>query len=248
MKFFKDKKIFTLLEALNKEGGAEKYWQSERFKFNDGDFVVDNSIPNLIENLILVKGNNKSDDDYKNAIAIYEALPGLSYAQASDTRLWTYLTHGPFFDYVQYRYPLKVNSSHNERALYVQRHWFINPINWYNFIRSNAISRLWWMVALSIDPVVEDKYHLTKELFSMQDYSSHLLTYPLGRSINFRHAVLEFISIRPALFANAKEAKVRFIMRTVSLEAGRMIVGMLSKDEIVGRLLSLESKIATIAD
>src|SRR4051812_9999840 len=34
-----------------------------------------------------------ASDDLENAIAIYEAYPNLNETQASDSRLWVYLTH-----------------------------------------------------------------------------------------------------------------------------------------------------------
>ena len=249
MKFFKVQTVAECIKDLNREGGAEKYWSQEPFSFKEDQFITDDTVNSAAEKIKLEIGGNKAGDDYANAIKIYEALPGLTYSQASSPLIWTYLTHVPFFNYVQRRYPIeRAGDSHIARAIYVQRHWFINPINWHNIIRNNAISRLWWMVALSIVHEEADKYLLTKELFSMQDYTAHLMTYPLGRSIDIRHGLLKFVASNPNLFVKYKEAKIRFIMRSLNLEAGGKIVTFLTKAEIIDKLMSMQTQIASIVD
>ena len=66
------------------------------------DVVIESTIKADLEKLKLkYRGTGESaSNDLENAIALYEALPDLTETQASDPRLWTYLTHVTLRDYV----------------------------------------------------------------------------------------------------------------------------------------------------
>src|SRR5258708_31900106 len=53
-------------------------------------------------------------------------------------------------------------------------------------LMNNDISRLWWVVFLTKIKNAKDPYVLTKEVFSMLDYTTHLLPGTQGRNETIR--------------------------------------------------------------
>ncbi len=162
-------------------------------KFNhESDNVIQNKnikIPDKI-NLKMPKGGEKYD--FENARIIYDAYKDLDRTQASDARMWTYLTHVTFWSYMQKRtsienYHKKLDNHAdklNEKKTHILEHWFLNGLSPKTLLRNN-ISLLWWGAYLTYDENRKDPYELTKELFSMLDYTRHLLSGVQGRNNNF---------------------------------------------------------------
>ena len=78
----------------------------------------------------------------ENAKVVYQMLPNLAPANASDERLWVTLTWGAFFDYTSKRWKA---TGDDEDALITnyKNHWFggSTRAGW----RDQSISRLWWV-------------------------------------------------------------------------------------------------------
>lgn len=75
--------------------------------------------------------------------AIYAALKNLTPQQATDERLWTYLTHFVFWDYARARWPLSSKKKEEDKIQHIKSHYFMGGLR--GMVRDNAISRLWWM-------------------------------------------------------------------------------------------------------
>ena len=72
----------------------------------------------------------------------YRALKNLTPQQATDPRLWVYLTHFVFWDYARHRWPVDVEKK--DAVNRIQSHYHLND-SVRSMVRDNAISRLWWM-------------------------------------------------------------------------------------------------------
>jgi len=88
----------------------------------------------------------KKEDILKNEVSrcvkIYEALSNLTPQQATDERVWTYLTHFVFWDYARARWaPLPKKQEKKMQS--IKSHFFLTGVR--GMVRDNAISRLWWM-------------------------------------------------------------------------------------------------------
>lgn len=140
-----------------------------------------------------------ADDDAENAEKIFKYLK-ISPVQASDPRLWTYLTHVTFCKYVKERWPIEVNDKDKEQK--VNERWLATR-NSRSFER-NAIARLWWAAYATVAPWEKDEYFkdlpeqndrfvYTKVIFTKQDIVSNLLDRRFGRSPRIMITVLEFI-------------------------------------------------------
>ena len=132
------------------------------------------------------------DNDLESAIALYEAFKNLTPLAASKVELWTYLSHVDLFSYMQKRFPKVTDGTADVK--YIQERWFRNS---QGIIRS-SLSGLWWSVYCSIDDSREDKYELTRMLFSNNSIRTHYF----GRSTIFRLreamiGILEFLVENP---------------------------------------------------
>jgi len=141
--------------------------------------------------------------DAENAIELYQSLQPLdgdgrrplTAVEASDRRLWAYMTHGPYLDYCRERYP-KLG---NESANYIRDHWFFGR----GRLRRNAISRLWWAAHLTVcpwqaDPELEilnrgDQFYYTRVLTKVQDIYQGIIERDFGRSLKVRILLLDVL-------------------------------------------------------
>lgn len=199
-------------------------------EFNiDSKYIREN--PDIeIPKIELILPDKNDTHDFENSKILFEALKNLNPTQATDYRIWTYMTHKDFWSYMRKRSPVE-SQPLGARTDYILTHWFIDKINSRDLMRNN-ISSLWWCAYLTYDSSREDPYELTKEVFSMLDYTRHLLPGRQGRSMNFTHALLEFVIENQELFTTYKAEKVRFLMRRSNFIAGYRLILNLSKEEI----------------
>ena len=182
-------------------------------------------------------------DDLGNAIALYEAFPELSETQASDARLWTYLTHVSLREYVMARWPLSGSCEQAKQdeqlkqttSNYILSHWFATGGN-DRSLRRNAAARLWWAVHLTRAPwerdsdffgdlKSEDHYRFTRVLFSTQDVYQQVLERGLGRDNRILITVLEFIDEHGGI----KRDEIRDFMKELNLAMSVRSFSMLDR-------------------
>lgn len=196
-------------------------------------------IPSL-ENVKLEYTSNELRDNFENGKKIYEALK-ITPVQASDERLWVFLTHNTFKEYMQ-----KLRPIDDKNGRYIQEHYFVPNLG--GLLR-NDISLLWWLFHFTVQQDnPKDKYALTKELFSMRDYMRTLFGGLIGRALGVRHGVLEFVSNNGPLFQDEKQDKVRFIIKMLNQKAGPTLISFLSKKEVAELLQNNIRKIEAISN
>lgn len=176
------------------------------------------------------KGEGESaSNDLDNAIAIYEAYPDLTEVQASDPRLWTYLTHVTLREYVLARWPMVgsceqiIQDEEKTSAInFVLSHWFSSGND--RKLRRNAVARLWWAVRLTRAPWEQDPeyfkdlaggdpYRFTRVLLSTQDIYQQVLERALGRDSRLFISVLEFLEEGGKM----KREQIRDFMKELNL-------------------------------
>ncbi len=228
LKLFKSSYIRRLIDNLSDQD-IRKTYLGKSFKFDD-DAVLENKLIEIPDSIKLVLPKKGINYEFENSKTIFEALKNLTPAQASDVRIWTYFSHVGFWDYMRERSLLK-GQPEDKRKDYILQHWFIEPLNAKNLLRQN-ISLLWWGAYMTYDKEKKDPYELTKELFSMLDYTRTLLPSTQGRIRKFVQAFLEFVTEKKDIFSRHKESRVRFLMRKANQVGGYKIFSDLSKEEI----------------
>jgi len=218
----------------------------------DVDYPVDAFIESTIkadpEKLKLkYRGAGESaSNDIDNAIALYEAFPGLTETQASDPRLWTYLTHVTLRDYVFARWPLEGSCEQMKGdtkkqatvADFIMSHWFASGGN-DRLLRRNAAARLWWPVHLTYAPWQrepgffadlkgDDPYRFTKVLLSMESIYAEVLERGLGRDNRILITVLEFLEANEGI----KRDQLRNFMKELNLFLSVKNLSLLARKEM----------------
>lgn len=225
------------------------------------DAVMESPIKVVPEKLELkYKGEGESvTNDLENAIALYEAFPDLNETQASDIRLWTYLTHVSLRDYVRRRWPLagtadlamKDKKTKEASISYILSHWFAAGGN-DRSLRRNAAARLWWAVRLTRAPWEKDEffsdlkkasdpYRFTRTLFSTQDVYQQVLERGLGRDNRILITVLEFIDEN----SDIKREQIRDFMKELNLALSVRNFSLLTREEMKAAIFELGKEAIT---
>lgn len=199
-----------------------------------------------------------SDNDINAAIAIYESFPGLNEVQASDPRLWIYMTHVSLREYVLVRWSIGENceqvlgdSTKKESAINnIYSHWFATGGN-DRSLRRNAISRLWWAVRLTrapwktdpefFDDLCEEKdeYRFTRVLLSTQDIYQQVLERSLGRDNHILITILDFFEQNK----NITREQIRDFMKELNLSLSVKNFAVLERRELRKEIFALGNEV-----
>lgn len=209
----------------------EKFPWEEKFpKGSTGIFLPENfdlRIPDDKRNLF----------DLENSISLYENLAGMDETKASDPRVWTYLSHVIFWNYMRKRWPIE--GMGNPIGRIIDR-YHMKYLKLESLVR-NGISRLWWYTHLTIDDTKNDKYEKTRILLSKADISVGILERSFGSNNNIRMALLEFLSKNPEV--SEKEDTWRNLFIQVNILGGVKNLPFLSSDEIGNNLLKIKNEV-----
>ena len=129
-------------------------------------------------------GNGKRDSE--NVRLVHTWLAHLTPVQASDARLWTYLTHSVYATYTAARWPIAADTEVVSR---IRERYFVEGESLASITR-NSIARLWWFGHLTFDATRPDHYELADVLLSLQDIQVAFLERTIGRSRRILHTAL----------------------------------------------------------
>lgn len=195
--------------------------------------------------------------DLDNAIVLYEYYRNLDETQASDPRLWVYLSHVEFRKYTLVRWGLDgtlkelEDSAEKTKAInYLLEHWFISGND--RDLRRHAVARLWWAAHLTrapweSDPEFfgdlknDDPYYYTRVLLSTQDIYQQVLERAMGRSNHILISVLDYLGKNPK-FAQSRES-VRALMKELNLAYGTKKIITLDRPSLAALIEKVASEI-----
>lgn len=158
-------KLFEIYKEYKAKGDHSTF--IKRLSLGDFDEILtleENLFPNPKVNELCKIFKASPNDDYDNAIKLYESIDIEYLEEVSDPRLWSYLCLVVYKQYIIDRYDLlKKNPGVIEKRLF-----YLNSSA--NKNATNAISRLWWAVHLTkVDDHPSDIYYYTKIIFSNTD-------------------------------------------------------------------------------
>lgn len=236
---FKEKYVQKLKNDLSVE-----FYKSNEFVFDKKQILM---LPNVEQTEGLVdKLLQNVNDDCGNAIQIYEAFQKLEPIQASDERLWVYLSHVDLYSYMVKRWNAVHDNTAKDGKEYILEHWFLSSSAQSSLVR-HALAGLWWSVYLSVDETKTDKYELTKILFRQLDFPTRTLgTYKLGRHKEAVIGILEFIKEKDTLFKNKFEDKTRFITKHLNVVGGVKPISYYDRNFFKSELEKVSTEISGI--
>jgi len=180
--------------------------------YTNDEYTIDDSMVKSLAGIYQPTGlleKMDAGDEFKSAIALYDAYKDLSPLMASNEAFWTYLAHAELFSYVKTRWP-NVSSDRFDSVNYIKRHWFVSA-----GLHRHSLAGLWWFVRQTIDDLNSDKYHLTKIILGPQteDLRANLGSSTLFRSKSFTHGVLSFLEEHPKVMNNNFTMRNRYIVQ-----------------------------------
>ncbi len=131
--------------------------------------------PELADKLT-INEKSPSESDASNALVVHRALQSLTPHQASIERMWVYLCHFDYPQYVSKRWLSRRPDSEKDAVRQVDNHFFAQGNR--ALIRDNGLSRLWWLgnIAHKIEP--DNPQEFLDILLYRQDVRSALIERP----------------------------------------------------------------------
>ncbi|MEX0981053.1 MAG: DUF6339 family protein [Bacteroidales bacterium] len=238
---FREKYVNELIKDIESGVSLENY-RSNIFIYNKREVLM---MPNIAKTPNLFNKINP-DNDFETAVHIFEAFPNLEPIQASDERLWTYLSHVDLYPYMIKRWDAVHNRTAKDSTAYILEHWFLTSTSQAGLLR-HALSGLWWAVYLSVDNCRRDKYELTEILFRQLDFPTRTLgAYKLGRHKEAVIGILEFMHENEDLFNRNLQSKTRFITKHLNLLGGIKPISYYDRTFFKSELLKISDNIESL--
>lgn len=190
------------------------------------------------DEVALIPPQGSSDlKDLENTKILFSAFSNLTPAQASDKRLWTYLTHITFWDYMRRRWPIEGLENPVNR---IRDRYFMKTTSLESLTR-NGISRLWWYGYLTHDAIRSNPWELTEVLLSRADLTVGITERAIGCNRQLRTAVLEFLAANPQVVTN--EDSTRDLLKKLNLAGGTRNLPFLEIEELKMLLGSISESV-----
>ncbi len=187
----------------------------------------------MVPDVDLSIGDSKKD--YGNAVKLYEAFKNqLNPVQASDLRLWAYLAHYTYWDYMRTRWAIDVASEEDEddagKSKIVSRigsRYFFKASKGKAFVRQ-GIARLYWSAYLTYDEENKNNpYEMTEYFLSKQDIFTVSTERSLARCKTLLLAALKVLKEHGEL----KRTEIRNYFLNLNQMGGVVIFDSLSKED-----------------
>lgn len=139
----------------------------------------------------LIAENGECLPDAECSKRVFQWLSTLTPVQAADERLWVYLSHVTYAEYMHERWKTGLNRAEKQADVVIDR-WFFKGEG-YRTKMHNGISRLWWFGHVTYDATRPNPFELTDTLLSLQDIQTAFLERSLGLCRPLVRIVLEVI-------------------------------------------------------
>lgn len=210
----------------SKEKWVDSYFEEKginNYFFNTGIAVPD---------VELIIGDSKTDGE--NAIRIFEAFKGsLNSVQASDLRLWAFLAHSVYWDYMRERWAIDIafeddvdDTGKDKMVSRVGSRYFYESSKGKAFVRQ-GIARLYWSAYLTYDESNTDNpYELTEYFLSKQDIFAVSTERSLARNKDLLLAALKVLKE----YGDLKRNVIRQYFLYLNQAGGIIVLDSLSRD------------------
>lgn len=253
--FLKQKSLDMLQEDIhnnlekyqNEEEWVEQYFLSKdrpKYYFDTGIVVPD-------YNLIL----GGPDTDFQNAKIIYDAFSGkINSVQASDLRLWAYMSHVQHWDYMCSRWKIDIPDQEDEETETFEKsptdkaidrigsRYFFKASKGKAFVRQ-GIARLYWSAYLTYEPENENgnPYEYTEFFFSKQDIFTSITERSYARNKVLTLAALKELKSHPDL----TREEIRLFLAKLNQSGAITVLDYLDKEQAEKLCKNVMSEINT---
>ena len=209
------------------EKWIDQYFEEKGF----GSYYFSSGI--MVPDVELTVGDSKTD--FENAVKIFEAFKGqLNPVQASDLRLWSFLAHNTYWDYMRKRWAIDIASEEDEddsgKDKIVSRigsRYFFKASKGKAFVRQ-GIARLYWSAFLTYDEDnKENPYEMTEYFLSKQDIFTVSTERSLARYKTLLLAALKVLKEQGDL----KRSQIRSYFLNLNQAGGVVVFDSLSQQD-----------------
>ena len=184
--------------------------------------------------------------DLENTKTLYTALRHLTPLQASDERLWAYLTHVTYWDYMRKRWPVEQYKDKRVAENLQERYFFMSDRP--RALIRNGMARLWWYGYTTYDEQRDDPFELTGVLLKNLDVTQSILERAFSRNRLVTHAVLSVLLQREKDGAPFYERdSVRDLAKYLVQVGGVTIIDALSFTELRDVVMRKVDELAAVA-
>ena len=172
---------------------------------------------------------NRAD---RQALDFYRALDGMTANEATDGRMWTWMTHFPLHPYSVGRWRQQGNLTNH-----VGTHWFVG--NESDALRqNNTASRTWWIAHTAIVAAKASAGAFTEEQ-AIEHLANNPRHYHNMMDSNFSRHPMLCAELLLALMTQAqgiKSASTDEIWKRMNLAAGTLLLDAMPRDQIRERI------------
>ncbi|MFM9281360.1 DUF6339 family protein [Paenibacillus jiagnxiensis] len=193
---------------------------------------------------VYTDGRRPEHFDLENVRTLYGALKHLTPAEASNERLWAYLTHSTFWTYMRSRWPVEKQENEEEGEVLeeeqskrksspskrVEARYFLSgqkaPVR-------NGLARLWWFGYMTYDESLGNPWELTEILLHNSDLTLNLTERNFSRNMEFTKTILGTVAkIKKDNPGFYNRDRFRELMKHFNYAGGMSIVDLFDSNTI----------------
>ncbi|MEL5898050.1 DUF6339 family protein [Clostridium sporogenes] len=231
LKYFREDKLDYLRANIQENISNGNYLKEDVWvdKWFDENFEVDSRIIVHQVNLIIPEESG-TKTDFENCKRLYLSLKDLTVEQATDSRLWTYLTHVTCWDYMIKRWP--INEENEKKANNtIKKRYFLRK-NSDRALVENGLSRLWWIAYSTYDESLKDPFEITEFLFKDSDLQKGIMERSFFRNSGFLKNTIKSIKQYSQKYEFPIREDRRRLLKEINRIGGVKLLDMLEYDEI----------------
>lgn len=226
-KLFKSDFIDKLITDL-RSGKTVNLYGKPAFEYQEENTLINKRITyNELPELTMPE--NGKFFEFENAVKLFNCYRSLNRTQATDKRMWTFMAHTQYWQYMLARWPLPESAVKRKVVTHILDHWFLDGSKAFS---RHGVASLWWGAFITYDEKSKKPFELTEEFFSKQDYKRVILEENICFYKPLVHAILEYIVENKELFEKHWAPKVRFLIRKLNFISGYKILSSLPKQTI----------------
>lgn len=245
LKVYKQNKVSNLECSISRNIRHYTSFDKDFFGNNENELLV--SQIEVPDEMPFLKHDAENEAD--NAIGLFEYL-NIDNTVASDSRLWVYLAHVPFCEYVARRWKIDDSNDVEKNEEKIRTRFFMSGSS--RSLHRQAISKLWWAVRLTVAPWEmdasfecfrkEDKYYYTRILMSSDSFETDVMERPLVSSSRILLiTILDFFGRNPDLLRDRDF--YREFLKEVVLTLGYKKLLLLGFDDIFKEFDSIKEEV-----
>ena len=191
-----------------------------------------------IRDFELMTPDSSNNYDLENTRILYSSMKNLKPSQAVEERIWVYLTHTKFWDYMRKRWPAEryLNDKKNFEARMKERYFFSSKRK--RALFRNGISRLWWFGHLTYEEDRANPFRLTEIFLDTQDTAESIIGRNFSNNRKITKSVLrvfeKWIDDKGGM---PSRKVVRELCKHINYMGGVSVLDPLEESEIEKRVL-----------